>query len=142
MSDSVAPPIVATVVPQGAAAAAVDGEAIAARIRAARRERRRGEVSKPFRDLVAADRHLSRAAHRLAKAGARGLATYRDEQKASAAKKRDGAVRDQPRNVAKGAAAALVVASAVPLDVVRAVQTRTGVRVLRRMARMAVAPLG
>ena len=91
---------------------------------------------------VEADRHLSRAAHRLAKAASRGLATYRDEQKASRAKKRDGAVRDQARNAAKGTAAALAVASQVPVDVVRAVRTRTGVRVLRRMARVALAPFG
>jgi hypothetical protein len=150
MSDPAAPTIPAPTIAVLAAPAPhppsldppmLDPEAIAARVRSARRERDRGKVSKPFRDLVEADRHLSRAAHRLAKATARGFATYRDEQKASGAKKRDGAVRDQPVNVAKGAAAALAVASQVPVDVVRAVRTRTGVRLLRRAARLALEPL-
>jgi hypothetical protein len=113
----------------------VDGDAIAGRVRAARRDRKTGKVSRPYRDAVKADKQLSRAAHRLARAAAEGLGTYREEQQTSAGKKRNGRVRDAPLNAAKGTAEALRIASTVPVDLVRAMRTRRGGRVLRGMAR-------
>jgi hypothetical protein len=123
-----------------------DPDAIGARVRAARKEKDkangRRRVSKPFRELVKADRRVSRAAHRLTRAAAKGLRTYRDEQDASAEAKRDGAVRDQPRNAAKGLAVVMVEASQVPVDLARAMSTRTGTRLVRRTLRLFLAPLG
>jgi hypothetical protein len=137
----------AAAAPGEPAAPRLDPEAIAASVRAARKARGNGDgqrrkVSRPFRDAVKADRRLSKAAHRMAKAAAKGFGTYREEQDASARKKRDGAVRDAPLNAAKGMADAMAEASRVPVDLMRAMNTRTGVRVIRRTARMVLKPLG
>lgn len=125
----------------GASAAGLDPEAIGASVRRARRKGKRG-VSRPFRDLVAADRHLSRAAHRMARAAAKGLATYREGQQASAEAKRDGAVIDQPLNAAQGLAVVMVAASRAPVDLARAMTTRPGRRLVRRMARLVGVSIG
>ncbi len=125
-------------------ASGLDAAAIGARVRAARRQGKgkRKRVSRPFRDLVEADRQLSRAAHRLARAAEKGLAAYRDGQESSSEAKRDGAVRDQPLNAAEGLAVALGEASRVPVDLARAMTTRSGRRLVRRTARLLLSPLG
>ena len=118
----------------------IDPGAIAARVRAARKTTRRG-VAKPFREAVKLDRHLSRAAHHLARAAAKGLAAYREGQDESAAARRNGAIVEQPKNAAAGLAVAMVEASRVPVDLARALTTRGGRRLVRLTARLVLSPL-
>lgn len=129
-----------------APAQSFDPQAIAARVRARRRGKggepgARKKTSKPFRDLERADRHLARAAHRLARAAEKGIAAYREGQTTSAAERRDGAILDQPLNVAEGMAVALGEAARAPVDVARAMTTKSGRRVVRVAARLLLAPL-
>ena len=135
------PPAVTTATAAAAGPPRLDPAAIGAAVRRTREQGKR-RVSRPLRELVRADRHIARAAHRLARATAKGLGTYRERQDASAEARRDGAVTDQPLNAAHGLAVAMVAASEAPVDVARAMSTRTGRRLVRRVARLVGLSLG
>ena len=102
--------------------------------------RKKRKTSRGLRDLQRAERRISKAAHRMSEAVAQGLATYRKKRDVSAAKKRDGALRDMPVNAAKGAGKALRKASRVPADLVRMVDPKTTRRLVRAGSRVILFP--
>ncbi len=106
-----------------------------------RKKKRRRKVSRELRDLEQLERHLGRAAQRAARAVADGLDAYRLRRRRSARRKRDGALRDLPRNAAEGMAETLRTASRVPVDLARAVDTPTARRVLYLGTRIFLLPL-
>lgn len=105
-----------------------------------RKRKKKRKTTRGLRDLQKMERDLSRATHRTAKAVERGLAEYRRRRDRSASKKRDGALWDMPRNTAEGMATTMREASRVPVDLVRAVDTRTTRRVVRLGTRILMLP--
>ena len=93
--------------------------------------RRKRRESKGLRDIQHVERHLSKAAYRISRAVTRGLDEYRKEQRGSACAKEDGAFFEMPLNVAKGMAKTTVEMSRVPIDIVKAADTKTN----RKLAR-------
>ncbi len=106
-----------------------------------RKKKRRRTVSRELRDVETMERYLGRAAQRTARAVADGIDTYRRRRRRSARRKRDGALRDLPRNAAEGMAVTLRVASRVPIDLARAADTPTVRRALYFGTRMVLLPL-
>ena len=106
-----------------------------------KKKKRRRKVSRELRDMEQMERHLGRAAQHAARAMADGMDTYRRRRRRSARTKRDGALRDMPRNAAEGMAEALRGASRVPIDLARAADTPTVRRVLYYGTRMLLLPL-
>ncbi len=107
-----------------------------------RKRRRKRKTSRELRDLQKMEDGMSKAALRLSRAVTEGLEVYRRERERSAAGKRDGAVRDWPRNTAKALSKTMRAASDVPVDMAEAVDTKTARRTLRLGARVLLWPLG
>ncbi len=105
------------------------------------KKKKRRKISRELRDLETAERYLGRAAQRTARAMADGLDTYQRRRRRSARRKRDGALRDLPRNAAQGMAETLRVGSRVPVDLARAVDTPTVRRAVYFGTRMLLFPL-
>lgn len=106
-----------------------------------RQKKRRRKTSRELRDVEQMERHLGRAAQRAARAMAEGLDTYQRRRRRSAQRKRDGALRDLPRNAAAGMARTLRLSSRVPVDLARAADTPTVRRVLYLGTRVLLLPL-
>jgi len=104
------------------------------------KKRKKRKTSRGLRELQRLERRLSKAAHRSAHAVERGVAEYRRRRDRSAGKKRDGALWDMPRNSAEALATSLREASRVPVDLVRAVDTKTARRALRFGTRVLLLP--
>jgi len=102
--------------------------------------RKKRKVSRGLREVQKAERRLTKAAHRLSEAVAAGLGTYREKRDQSAEAKRDGALRDMPRNVAEAAGKTMRKASKVPSDLVRAVDGKATRRLMRLGTRLMLFP--
>jgi hypothetical protein len=102
--------------------------------------RKKRKTSRGLREAQKVERRATKAAHRLAEAVTAGLSTYRKDRDRSAEKKRDGALRDMPRNVAKAAGKTVRKASRVPSDLVRAVDGKTTRRLMRIGTRFVLFP--
>ncbi|MGE5233911.1 MAG: hypothetical protein ACM3OB_07355 [Acidobacteriota bacterium] len=100
----------------------------------------RRKTSRALRDAQRWERRFSKAAHRIAKATERGIATYREERDRSSFAKRDGALRDLSVNVAEGMGAALREASRVPADLAKGLDGRRVLRAVRRGMRLWIRP--
>jgi len=83
-------------------------------------------------DLQQAEADFVRVARRATSAMAKGIDTYDQERRASAAAKQDGALEDFPHNSAKAVSAAMKEASELPLDLADAVTTKNYRQRLRR----------
>jgi Family of unknown function (DUF6312) len=103
--------------------------------------RKKRKTSRGLRDFQKMERRMSKAAHRLSSAVDDGLANYRAKRDKSAEKKRDGALRDFPVNVARAAGKTLRKASRVPVDVAKACDTKGTRRLLRLGTRIILLPL-
>lgn len=97
--------------------------------------------SRSLRDLQKMERRLSKAALRMSRAVHEGVVTYIRERDLSAERIRDGALLEMPVNAAKGLSAAIAKGSRVPVDVARAVDTRTARRAIRLGAKLLLWPL-
>ena len=94
------------------------------------------KYSKGTKDIQRLERRASKASQRLARAVAGGLSTYRKKSNKSAHKKRDGAVVDAISNAAEGVSKSMRVASCVPADLAKAVNTKRVRRQMRAVVRM------
>ncbi len=88
--------------------------------------------SKGLEEIQKAERHLTRASHRMARAVEKGLSDYRQNSQKSADSKTDGALRDFGPNSALAMSKALKEASPIPYDLARAANTKRARRRLRR----------
>lgn len=104
------------------------------------KRRKRRKCSRELKGVQRLERRASKAAHRVARAVERGMATYRRERDRSAGRKRDGALRDLPLNAAEGMAATVREASRVPVDLVKGLDGRVVVRIARSGARLFILP--
>jgi DNA-binding transcriptional regulator GbsR (MarR family) len=105
------------------------------------KKKKKRKYSKGLKDLQVSARRTSAISSDLTRAVAKGVRAYRKASSKSAEKKRDGALRDMGRNIAKGISKSLRKSSDVPYDLAKALETR-GLRRSRRRATKALARLG
>ena len=105
------------------------------------KKKKKFKYTRGLGDFQRTGRRVSKVAAKVAKASAKAISVFRKESDKSAAKKRDGALRDLGLNSAKGLSKSLRVASSLPYDVAKAFDRRSSRRVIRRQikgaARMA-----
>ena len=102
-----------------------------------KRKRRKRRYSRGMRDLQVVGRRSTKVTERVARALLKGMRTFRKESDKSARKRRDGALRDVNRNVAKGLGRMLRSSRDLPLDIAKALDTRGLRRSRRRQLRSA-----
>jgi len=96
-----------------------------------KKEKRR--YSKGLKGLQTLERGVSRATERLAESLHGGMSRYRKESRKSSFKKRDGALRDAPRNWTRAAGKGVRIASKAPVDVVKRVSLGQAAKGIRRV---------
>jgi len=95
-----------------------------------RRKRKYSEGIRPFAEI---ERGASRVLDRLASAVEEGIYEWRKEGDRSARRKRDGALRDAPENLAKAFSRTLRVASRAPVDAAKVIPKLRLRKVSRRL---------
>ncbi|NTX01527.1 hypothetical protein HUA74_40030 [Myxococcus sp. CA051A] len=105
-------------------------------------KKKKRKTSKGLKNLDKAHDNASRAMEHLSASVSDGLKTYRREQKASAEKKKDGALRDLMKNSGKAASDSLKTLSKVPLDLTRTIDNKRNRKQVRAVARFIAGPLG
>jgi hypothetical protein len=100
-----------------------------------KKKSRKRRYSKGFKGIQRTGRHLSKASSRMARATADGMSTFQKASDKSAAKKKDGAMRDLSVNLAKAMRKTLRKSSRFPVDVARAFDTPDARRSTRRQIR-------
>lgn len=98
------------------------------------------KTTRGLRDLQKMTRRLTKTAHRATRAVEKGIATYRERSEVSAEEKRDGALRDLPKNAAEGLSVTIRKASRLPVDLVDAVDVPTTRRLVRFGTRIVLMP--
>jgi|GEM_PF-6323202 len=104
--------------------------------------KKKRKTSKGLKNLDKAHDNASRAMEHLSASISDGLKTYRREQKASAEKKKDGALRDLMKNSGKAASDSLKTLSKVPRDLTRTLDNKRNRKQVRAVARFIAGPLG
>lgn len=84
-----------------------------------KKRKKRRYSSRPLKTLQQKLNGMLRVSDRIANAISRGILKFRQRSKKSAKKKRDGLLRDLPRNAASGLGETIRVSSKIPRDVVR-----------------------
>ena len=100
------------------------------------KKKKKKKYSKGTKDIQRMERRASKASQRLARAVADGLPAYRKKSNKSARKKRDGAVVEFIPNAAEGLSKSMRVASRVPADLAKAVNTKRVRRQMRAVVRI------
>ena len=96
------------------------------------KRKKKRKYSKGLKEMQQFGRTMNKASSRVARAVAKGMATYRKRSDKSALKKRDGALRDFALNLAEGLGKTMRGLSGVPADLAKAVN---GPRARKRMRR-------
>lgn len=99
------------------------------------KKKQKRRYSKELEGAQVGMRDLARISTRLVSAVSAGMREYRNREKKSSYKKKDGALRDFFKNSARGVSKTLRRTSDVPLDVVRAVRPNRLRKRLRRLRR-------
>jgi len=92
-------------------------------------------TSRQLKQLLRYERGLAKSSSRISIAIARGVATYLHRRDLSAERRRDGAFRDAPQNVARGVGETMRRASRAPLDIMKAVNSKGTAKRMRRAVR-------
>ena len=109
------------------------------------KKKKKRKYSRGLQDIQVAERGVTKATVRVARAMARGLTTYRKRSRKSALKRRDGAMRDFWPNAAAGLSTTLRGISVVPVDLATTLYTKRARRRARRQMKVAarlLRPLG
>ena len=99
------------------------------------RRRKKRKYSKGLKEIQQFGRSMNKASGRVARAVAKGMATYRKRSDKSARKKRDGALRDLSVNLAEGLGKTVRILSGVPTDLANAMNGRRARKRVRRQLR-------
>ncbi len=99
------------------------------------KKKKKRRYSRGLRDLQVAGRRTSKITSRVMRSVTKGFDAYLKASDRSAQKKRDGALLDLNRNLARGLSRSLRESSRIPLDLARAVDTRGTRRSARRQIR-------
>jgi hypothetical protein len=95
------------------------------------------KYSKGLKELQQLERAVSKTSNRVARAVAKGMATYRKRSDKSAVRKRDGSLRDFALNMAAGLGKTLRVLSGVPADLAKGLDTKGARKRTRRQVKIA-----
>ena len=97
-----------------------------------KKKKKKKKYSKNLKHPQQSAEALDKAAYRVSRAVERGLNQYRKQRSKSARKRRDGLLRDAPRNLAKGFGKTLELSNRVPFHVVRVFDTKQARKAVRR----------
>lgn len=97
------------------------------------KKRRKRKYSKDLRGVQKFERNASKALLRVTRSVDAGISEWRKQTDRSARRRKDGALRDAPENLAKAVGKQLRVASRAPEDLVRAVRSLRIRKVVRRL---------
>ena len=101
------------------------------------KKKKKRRYSKGLRDVQRAGRRFAKISESLSKGKLKGARTFRKANAKSSRKKKDGALRDFGKNLAKGMSASMRSSSSLPKDVARALSTRSSRKSLRKRLRIA-----
>ena len=101
------------------------------------RKKKKRRYSKGLRDVQQTGRRFAKISESLSKGKLKGARTFRKANAKSSRKKKDGALRDFGKNLAKGMSASMRSSSSLPKDVARALSTRSSRKSLRKRLRIA-----
>jgi hypothetical protein len=110
-------------------AAKTDFKPIVLKLKKQKKSNRR--YSPGLDEFQRAERHLTKASHRMAQAVEKGISDYRQSSQKSADSKKDGALRDFGPNSALALSKALKEASPIPYELAQAANTKRARRRLR-----------
>ena len=99
--------------------------------------KKKRKYSKGLKELQQLERTVSKTSTRVARAVAKGMATYRKRSDKSSYKKRDGAIRDLAVNLAAGLGKTLRGLSDVPSDLAKGLDTKRARKRARRQVKLA-----
>jgi len=101
---------------------------------------RKRKTSRGLKHVQEIERGMAKASQRVSRAVEKGFATYLDRRDRSAARRRDGAIRDAPENWARAAGRMMRVSSRAPLDIAKPVNAKSMNKRLRRVAKTLMRP--
>lgn len=104
--------------------------------------KKKRKTSKGLKNLDKAHRNVSRALDHMAAAVSDGMKTYRKNEKKSAEKKKDGALRDAVKNTGKALSDTMKTMSKVPRDLTRTIDSKRNRKQVRSVARFLSGPVG
>ena len=99
------------------------------------KKKRKRRYSKGLKEIQRMERHLTRSAHRMARATEKGITTYRKLSTKSARQKKDGAILDFIPNSGIALSRSLRIASTIPYDISQAMDTPQNRKRLKRQLR-------
>ncbi len=105
------------------------------------KKKKKYKYSRGLKSFQLTGRRMTKVSSHVVRSVAKGMETFRKESAKSAAKKRDGAIRDFGLNTAKSMSKSLRYSSRIPLDLAKAFDRRSSRKRIRRQikgaARMA-----
>jgi len=101
------------------------------------KKKKKRKYSRGLKDIQVAGRRSSKITARVIRSISKGFDEFRDASDKSSRKKRDGALLDMNRNIAKGLSRSLKTSSRLPLDLVEVWDTKRSRKHARRQARAA-----
>ena len=99
------------------------------------KKKKKRKYSRGLRDLQISERRTADVSARMMRSISEGFDAYRKASDKSSRKKRDGALLDMNRNLAKGLRRSLRKSSRLPVDLAKAVETPGSRRFARRQIR-------
>jgi hypothetical protein len=99
------------------------------------KKKKKRKYSPGLKELQISERRTAATSSRMMRSITKGFDAYRKASDKSARKKRDGALLDMNRNLAKGLSRSLRETSRIPIDLAKAVDTRGSRRSARRQVR-------
>ena len=101
------------------------------------KKKKKRKYSRDLKDFQVAGRRSSKITARVMRSVSKGFDEFRKASDKSARKRRDGALLDLNRNVAKGLSRSLRTSSRIPLDLVEVWDTKRSRKLARRQTRAA-----
>jgi hypothetical protein len=129
-SEPVAPPVAPAAAPAPARATIRLGMPIL--YESPKKDKDKRRYSSRLKGVQRLEQGVARAAERITHGLAEGTAKYRKAADKSARKKKDGALKDAFKNVAKAGGKTMRIASKAPGDVTKKIKTRELIRVIPR----------
>lgn len=96
------------------------------------KKKKKYKYSRGLKDIQVSGRRMSKVSSRVARSVAKGMDTFRKQSNKSAAKKRDGALRDMGLNLGKSMSKSLREASSIPYDLAKAFDQPSSRKRIRR----------
>jgi len=131
-SEPVAPPVTPAAPAPAAASRGTIRLGMPILYESPKKDKDKRRYSSRLKGVQRLERGVSRAAERITHGLAEGAAKYRSSADKSARKKKDGALKDAFKNVAKAGGKTMRIASKAPGDITKKVKTRELIRIIPR----------